>query len=87
MDEDGFLRQCGGDIFEYNLVGLFIKVYNWVGGWSVRYCYDGLGWWVFSKSSYSYYLQFFYVDLINFIKVIYFYNYFSFEIIFFYYDL
>ena len=74
MDEDGFLRQRGSDIFEYNSAGLLIKAYNRGGGWSVRYRYDGLGRRVSSKSSQSHHLQFFYADLTNPTKVTHLYN-------------
>lgn len=86
MDEDGFLRQRGNDIFEYNFNGLLQKVYNKVFGWIVQYYYDGFGRRVVSKFSLGQYFQFFYVDFVNFIRVIYLYNYLSSEIIFLYYD-
>uniref|UniRef100_A0A8C4M100 Teneurin-4 n=1 Tax=Equus asinus asinus TaxID=83772 RepID=A0A8C4M100_EQUAS len=87
MDEDGFLRQRGGDVFEYNSAGLLIKAYNRAGGWSVRYRYDGLGRRVSSKSSHSHHLQFFYADLTNPTKVTHLYNHSSSEITSLYYDL
>ncbi|PNI56967.1 TENM4 isoform 4 [Pan troglodytes] len=87
MDEDGFLRQRGGDIFEYNSAGLLIKAYNRAGSWSVRYRYDGLGRRVSSKSSHSHHLQFFYADLTNPTKVTHLYNHSSSEITSLYYDL
>ncbi|XP_027387895.1 teneurin-4 isoform X5 [Bos indicus x Bos taurus] len=87
MDEDGFLRQRGSDIFEYNSAGLLIKAYNRGGGWSVRYRYDGLGRRVSSKSSQSHHLQFFYADLTNPTKVTHLYNHSSSEITSLYYDL
>ncbi|KAB0377440.1 hypothetical protein FD755_011884 [Muntiacus reevesi] len=87
MDEDGFLRQRGSDVFEYNSAGLLIKAYNRGGGWSVRYRYDGLGRRVSSKSSQSHHLQFFYADLTNPTKVTHLYNHSSSEITSLYYDL
>lgn len=42
MDEDGFLRVRGNDIFEYNSNGLLTRVYNKVTEESVHYSYDGL---------------------------------------------
>ncbi|XP_051048221.1 teneurin-4 [Phodopus roborovskii] len=87
MDEDGFLRQRGGDVFEYNSAGLLIKAYNRASGWSVRYRYDGLGRRVSSKSSQSHHLQFFYADLTNPTKVTHLYNHSSSEITSLYYDL
>uniref|UniRef100_F1LZ38 Teneurin transmembrane protein 4 n=1 Tax=Rattus norvegicus TaxID=10116 RepID=F1LZ38_RAT len=87
MDEDGFLRQRGGDVFEYNSAGLLIKAYNRASGWSVRYRYDGLGRRVSSKSSHSHHLQFFYADLTNPTKVTHLYNHSSSEITSLYYDL
>uniref|UniRef100_A0A8W4FCH5 Teneurin-4 n=1 Tax=Sus scrofa TaxID=9823 RepID=A0A8W4FCH5_PIG len=87
VDEDGFLRQRGSDVFEYNSAGLLIKAYNRGGGWSVRYRYDGLGRRVSSKSSHSHHLQFFYADLTNPTKVTHLYNHSSSEITSLYYDL
>ncbi|XP_031243259.1 teneurin-4 isoform X6 [Mastomys coucha] len=87
MDEDGFLRQRGGDVFEYNSAGLLIKAYNRASGWSVRYRYDGLGRRVSSKSSHSHHLQFFYADLTNPTKITHLYNHSSSEITSLYYDL
>ncbi|XP_076403502.1 teneurin-4 isoform X10 [Peromyscus maniculatus bairdii] len=87
MDEDGFLRQRGGDVFEYNSAGLLIKAYNRASGWSVRYRYDGLGRRVSSKSSHGHHLQFFYADLTNPTKVTHLYNHSSSEITSLYYDL
>ncbi|XP_031211309.1 teneurin-1 isoform X3 [Mastomys coucha] len=87
MDEDGFLRQRGNDIFEYNSNGLLQKAYNKVSGWSVQYYYDGLGRRVASKSSLGQHLQFFYADLANPIRVTHLYNHTSSEITSLYYDL
>uniref|UniRef100_A0A672V9V8 Teneurin-1 n=1 Tax=Strigops habroptila TaxID=2489341 RepID=A0A672V9V8_STRHB len=87
MDEDGFLRQRGNEIFEYNSNGLLNKAYNKVSGWTVQYCYDGLGRRVASKSSLGQHLQFFYADLSNPIRVTHLYNHTSSEITSLYYDL
>ncbi|XP_074216156.1 teneurin-1 [Camelus bactrianus] len=87
MDEDGFLRQRGNDIFEYNSNGLLQKAYNKASGWTVQYYYDGLGRRVASKSSLGQHLQFFYADLANPIRVTHLYNHTSSEITSLYYDL
>ncbi|KAH0625236.1 hypothetical protein JD844_033575 [Phrynosoma platyrhinos] len=87
MDEDGFLRQRGNDIFEYNSAGLLIKAYNKASGWSVKYRYDGLGRRVSSKTVHGHHLQFFYADLTNPTKVTHLYNHSSSEITSLYYDL
>ncbi|NXX27520.1 TEN1 protein, partial [Nicator chloris] len=87
MDEDGFLRQRGNEIFEYNSNGLLNKAYNKASGWTVQYCYDGLGRRVASKSSLGQHLQFFYADLSNPIRVTHLYNHSSSEITSLYYDL
>ncbi|XP_074924932.1 teneurin-1 isoform X3 [Chelonoidis abingdonii] len=87
MDEDGFLRQRSNEIFEYNSNGLLNKAYNKVSGWTVQYCYDGLGRRVASKSSLGQHLQFFYADLSNPIRVTHLYNHTSSEITSLYYDL
>ncbi|XP_027786997.1 teneurin-1 isoform X2 [Marmota flaviventris] len=87
MDEDGFLRQRGNDIFEYNSNGLLQKAYNKVSAWTVQYYYDGLGRRVASKSSLGQHLQFFYADLANPIRVTHLYNHTSSEITSLYYDL
>ncbi|XP_077002061.1 teneurin-1 [Tamandua tetradactyla] len=87
MDEDGFLRQRGNDIFEYNSNGLLQKAYNKASGWAVKYYYDGLGRRVASKSSLGQHLQFFYADLANPIRVTHLYNHTSSEITSLYYDL
>lgn len=87
MDEDGFLRQRGNDIFEYNSNGLLSRAYNKVAGWNVHYRYDGLGRRVASKSSTGSHLQFFYADLANPIRVTHLYNHTSSEITSLYYDL
>uniref|UniRef100_A0A8C6D0Z9 Teneurin-1 n=1 Tax=Moschus moschiferus TaxID=68415 RepID=A0A8C6D0Z9_MOSMO len=87
MDEDGFLRQRGNDVFEYNSNGLLQKAYNKASGWTVQYYYDGLGRRVASKSSHGQHLQFFYADLANPIRVTHLYNHTSSEITSLYYDL
>ncbi|KAG8448011.1 hypothetical protein GDO86_015204 [Hymenochirus boettgeri] len=87
MDEGGFLRQRGNDIFEYNSNGLLSKAYNKVAGWNVQYRYDGLGRRVASKSNMGAHLQFFYADLANPIRVTHLYNHTSSEITSLYYDL
>ncbi|XP_048349965.1 teneurin-4 [Sphaerodactylus townsendi] len=87
MDEDGFLRQRGNDIFEYNSAGLLIKAYNKANGWSVKYRYDGLGRRVSSKTAHGHHLQFFYADLSSPTKVTHLYNHSSSEITSLYYDL
>uniref|UniRef100_A0A8C3Q2N0 Teneurin-4 n=1 Tax=Chrysolophus pictus TaxID=9089 RepID=A0A8C3Q2N0_CHRPC len=87
MDEDGFLKQRGNDVFEYNSAGLLIKAYNKASGWSVKYRYDGLGRRVSSKTSHGHHLQFFYADLTNPTKVTHLYNHSSSEITSLYYDL
>ncbi|XP_046938081.1 teneurin-1 isoform X2 [Lynx rufus] len=87
MDEDGFLRQRGNDIFEYNSNGLLQKAYNKASGWTVQYYYDGLGRRVASKSSLGQHLQFFYADLANPIRITHLYNHTSSEITSLYYDL
>ncbi|XP_075394371.1 teneurin-1 isoform X3 [Tenrec ecaudatus] len=87
MDEDGFLRQRGNDIFEYNSNGLLQKAYNKASGWTMQYYYDGLGRRVASKSSLGQHLQFFYADLANPIRVTHLYNHTSSEITSLYYDL
>ncbi|XP_041440534.1 teneurin-4 isoform X7 [Xenopus laevis] len=87
MDEDGFLRQRGGDVFEYSSAGLLVKAYNKAAGWSVRYRYDGLGRRVSRKTNLGHHLQFFYADLANPTRVTHFYNHSSSEIASLYYDL
>ncbi|XP_048370698.1 teneurin-1 [Sphaerodactylus townsendi] len=87
MDEDGFLKQRGNDIFEYSSNGFLNKAYNRVSGWTIQYCYDGLGRRVASKSSLGQHLQFFYADLSNPVRVTHLYNHSSSEITSLYYDL
>ncbi|KAL2089213.1 hypothetical protein ACEWY4_016112 [Coilia grayii] len=87
LDEDGFLRQRGADIFEYNSKGLLERVYSKSQGWSVRYRYDGLGRRVSSKSSLGQHLQYFYADLTYPSRITHVYNHSSLEITSLYYDL
>uniref|UniRef100_A0A6I8NTH1 Teneurin-1 n=1 Tax=Ornithorhynchus anatinus TaxID=9258 RepID=A0A6I8NTH1_ORNAN len=87
MDEDGFLRQRGNEVFEYNSNGLLRRAYDRVSGWTVRYCYDGLGRRVSSRSSPGRHLQFFYADLAHPIRVTHLYDHSSSEITSLYYDL
>ncbi|XP_066570780.1 teneurin-1 [Amia ocellicauda] len=87
MDEDGFLRLRGNDVFEYNSNGLLSRAYNKVLEWSVQYRYDGLGRRVASKSSQGQHLQFFYADLAKPTRVTHMYNHSSSEITSLYYDL
>uniref|UniRef100_A0A803TEH1 Teneurin-1 n=1 Tax=Anolis carolinensis TaxID=28377 RepID=A0A803TEH1_ANOCA len=87
MDEDGFLKQRGNDIFEYSSNGFLTKAYNRIAGWTVQYYYDGLGRRVASKTSLGQHLQFFYADLSNPVRVTHLYNHSSSEITSLYYDL
>uniref|UniRef100_A0ABM5EWL4 Teneurin-1 isoform X2 n=1 Tax=Pogona vitticeps TaxID=103695 RepID=A0ABM5EWL4_9SAUR len=87
MDEDGFLKQRGNDIFEYSSNGFLSRAYNRVAGWTIQYCYDGLGRRVASKSNLGQHLQFFYADLSNPVRVTHLYNHSSSEITSLYYDL
>ncbi|KAI4886913.1 hypothetical protein NFI96_030427, partial [Prochilodus magdalenae] len=87
MDDDGFLRMRGSDMFDYNSNGLLVKVYNKVTEESVHYLYDGLSRRVASRSSSGQHLQFFYADLANPTRVTHMYNHSSSEITSLYYDL
>ncbi|KAF7707190.1 teneurin-1-like isoform X3 [Silurus meridionalis] len=87
MDEDGFLRMRGNDIFDYNSNGLLISVYNKVSEESIQYSYDGLSRRVASKSNSGHHLQFFYADLANPTRVTHMYNHSSSGITSLYYDL
>uniref|UniRef100_A0A8B9RD51 Teneurin transmembrane protein 1 n=1 Tax=Astyanax mexicanus TaxID=7994 RepID=A0A8B9RD51_ASTMX len=87
MDEDGFLRMRGNDMFDYNSNGLLAKVYNKVTEESVYYRYDGLSRRVASRTSGGQHLQFFYADLANPTRVTHMYNHSSSEITSLYYDL
>ncbi|XP_076878792.1 teneurin-1-like isoform X2 [Brachyhypopomus gauderio] len=87
VDEDGFLRARGNDVFDYNSNGLLTRVYNKVSEVSVRYRYDGLSRRVASRTSSGQHLQFFYADLANPTRVTHMYNHSSSEITSLYYDL
>ncbi|XP_014386883.1 PREDICTED: teneurin-3 [Myotis brandtii] len=87
LDEDGFLRQRGTEIFEYSSKGLLTRVYSKGSGWTVIYRYDGLGRRVSSKTSLGQHLQFFYADLIYPTRITHVYNHSSSEITSLYYDL
>uniref|UniRef100_A0A3Q2G126 Teneurin transmembrane protein 3 n=1 Tax=Cyprinodon variegatus TaxID=28743 RepID=A0A3Q2G126_CYPVA len=87
MDEDGFLRQRGTEIFEYNSKGLLIRVYSKAASWTIQYRYDGLGRRVASRNSLGQHLQFFYADLNYPTRITHVYNHSSSEITSFYYDL
>ncbi|KAM8848733.1 teneurin-3 isoform 2-T2 [Synchiropus picturatus] len=87
MDEDGFLRQRGAEIFEYNSKGLLVRVYSKSSGWTIQYRYDGLGRRVSSKTSLGQHLQYFYADLSYPARITHVYNHSSSEITSFYYDL
>lgn len=87
MDEDGFLRMRGNEIFNYNSNGLLISVYNKNSEERVQYRYDGLSRRVASDSSTRHHLQFFYADLANPTRITHMYNHSSSEITSFYYDL
>lgn len=87
MDEDGFLRQRGTEIFEYSSKGLLTRVYSKGSGWTVIYRYDGLGRRISSKTSLGKHLQFFYADLNYPSRITHVYNHSSSEITCLYYDL
>ncbi|KAF7213196.1 transcript variant X7 [Nothobranchius furzeri] len=87
LDEDGFLRQRGTEIFEFNSKGLLIRVYSKASSWTIQYRYDGLGRRVASKNSLGQHLQFFYADLNYPTRITHVYNHSSSEITSFYYDL
>ncbi|KAM3827511.1 teneurin-1 [Vipera latastei] len=87
VDEDGFLKQRGNDIFEYSSNGFLSRAYNRVAGWTIQFCYDGLGRRVASKSNLGQHLQFFYADLSNPVRITHLYNHSSSEITSLYYDL
>lgn len=59
MEDDGFLRMRGDNIFDYNSNGLLIHVYNKVSKESIQYHYDGLSRCVACKYSTGHHLQFF----------------------------
>ncbi|XP_029114629.1 teneurin-3 isoform X3 [Scleropages formosus] len=87
MDEDGFLRQRGTEIFEYNSKGLLVRVYSKANGWTIQYRYDGLGRRVSTRTSLGHHLQFFYADLNYPTRITHVYNHSSSEITSLYYDL
>ncbi|MFT7815220.1 teneurin-3-like [Arapaima gigas] len=87
MDEDGFLRQRGAEIFEYNSKGLLVRVYSKGNGWTIQYRYDGLGRRVSARTSLGQHLQFFYADLNYPTRITHVYNHSSSEITSLYYDL
>ncbi|KAG2465627.1 TEN3 protein, partial [Polypterus senegalus] len=87
LDEDGFLRQRGAEIFEYNSKGLLVRVYSKGNGWTVQYRYDGLGRRVSARTSLGQHLQFFYSDLNYPTRITHVYNHSSSEITSLYYDL
>lgn len=87
MDEDGFLRQRGTEIFEYNSKGLLVRVYSKSSSWTIQYRYDGLGRRVSCKSSLGQHLQYFYADLSYPGRITHVYNHSSSEITSLYYDL
>ncbi|XP_034457716.1 teneurin-3 isoform X6 [Hippoglossus hippoglossus] len=87
LDEDGFLRQRGAEIFEYNSKGLLVRVYSKAASWSIQYRYDGLGRRVASRNNLGQHLQFFYADLNYPTRITHVYNHSSSEITSFYYDL
>uniref|UniRef100_A0A8C3G6G7 Teneurin transmembrane protein 3 n=1 Tax=Cyclopterus lumpus TaxID=8103 RepID=A0A8C3G6G7_CYCLU len=87
LDEDGFLKQRGAEIFEYNSKGLLVRVYSKASSWTIQYRYDGLGRRVASRNSLGQHLQFFYADLNYPTRITHVYNHSSSEITSFYYDL
>uniref|UniRef100_A0A8C7GZ87 Teneurin-3 n=1 Tax=Oncorhynchus kisutch TaxID=8019 RepID=A0A8C7GZ87_ONCKI len=84
LDDDGFLRQRGAEIFEYNSKGLLERVYS---KGNRLYRYDGLGRRVASRTSLGQHLQFFYADLNYPTRITHVYNHSSSEITSLYYDL
>uniref|UniRef100_A0A671KPJ7 Teneurin-3 n=1 Tax=Sinocyclocheilus anshuiensis TaxID=1608454 RepID=A0A671KPJ7_9TELE len=87
MDEDGFLRQRGAEIFEYNSKGHLVRVHSKASGWTIQYRYDGLGRRLASRNSLGQHLQFFYADLNYPTRITHVYNHSSSEITSLYYDL
>uniref|UniRef100_A0A8C7GX91 Teneurin-3 n=1 Tax=Oncorhynchus kisutch TaxID=8019 RepID=A0A8C7GX91_ONCKI len=87
LDDDGFLRQRGAEIFEYNSKGLLERVYSKGNSWTIQYRYDGLGRRVASRTSLGQHLQFFYADLNYPTRITHVYNHSSSEITSLYYDL
>ncbi|XP_072519014.1 teneurin-3 isoform X2 [Salminus brasiliensis] len=87
IDEDGFLRQRGAEVFQYNSNGQLERVYSKASGWTVQHRYDGLGRRVSTKSSLGQHLQFFYADLSYPSRITHVYNHSSSDITSLYYDL
>ncbi|XP_061690112.1 teneurin-3 isoform X3 [Syngnathoides biaculeatus] len=87
LDEDGFLRQRGAEVFEYNSKGLLVRVYSKSSGWNIQYRYDGLSRRVSAKTSLGQHLQYFYADLNYPARITHIYNHSSSEITSLYYDL
>lgn len=87
LDEDGFLRQRGTEIFEYSSKGLLTRVYSKGSGWTVVYRHDGFGRRVSSKTSLGKHLQFFYADLNYPTRITHVYDHSSSQITCLYYDL
>ncbi|XP_051982861.1 teneurin-3 isoform X2 [Xyrauchen texanus] len=87
MDEDGFLRQRGAEIFEYNSKGLLVRVHSKASSWTILYRYDGLGRRLASRNTLGQHLQFFYADLNYPTRITHVYNHSSSEITSLYYDL
>uniref|UniRef100_A0A8C4NBS7 EGF-like domain-containing protein n=1 Tax=Eptatretus burgeri TaxID=7764 RepID=A0A8C4NBS7_EPTBU len=87
MDDDGFLRQRGDDIFDYNSNGQLLRAYSKSKAWSVWYYYDGLGRRVSRKTDSNQNLQYFYANPLHFDRVTHLYNHSTSEIIALYYDL
>ena len=87
LDEDGFLRQRGNDLFDYNSNGLLARVYNRLTERGVWYRYDGLGRRVATRTSTGQHMQFFYADLSHPTRVSHLYNHTSNLITSLYYDL
>ncbi|KAI5624951.1 teneurin-3 isoform X2, partial [Silurus asotus] len=87
LDEDGFLRQRGAEVYHYNSNGRLERVYSKSAGWNVQHRYDGLGRRISTKSSLGQFLQFFYADLSFPSRISHIYNHSSTEITSLYYDL
>ncbi|KAF7706925.1 hypothetical protein HF521_018143 [Silurus meridionalis] len=87
LDEDGFLRQRGAEVYHYNSNGRLERVYSKSAGWHVQHRYDGLGRRISTKSSLGQFLQFFYADLSFPSRITHIYNHSSTEITSLYYDL
>uniref|UniRef100_A0A8B9K8X7 Si:dkey-237h12.3 n=1 Tax=Astyanax mexicanus TaxID=7994 RepID=A0A8B9K8X7_ASTMX len=87
LDEDGFLRQRGAEVFQYNSNGQLERIYSKASGWTVQHRYDGLGRRVSTKSSLGQHLQYFYADLSHPSRITHVYNHSSSDITSLYYDL